>query len=371
MQPNILKRKLLQYRNSFNRFILLGIGAVILVLVVNSTKTLIRLSTATGLTPTVVWHVLFDSRAPVKQFQGKTNILLLGMAGGQHEGADLADTIIVATIDYQRKKLFFTSLPRDIWVPSLQDKINTSYHYGIEKGGTKEDGLILAKSIAEEVTGLPIHYVGKIEFSEFKEIVDVLGGVEVEVPEAFIDAKYPIAGKENELCNGDPEYKCRYMTVTFEKGLQHMDGERALIYVRSRGAAGDQGSDIARGLRQQQILFAVRKTLMNPQSVFAFERNKKLWQVLIDATDTDMNLGEILAIGKASIFIKREAIETIQLSIENFESTQAGILVNPPLWQYGGRWVLVPKANDFNLLHRYIQCKIEEKEKCEDLIPSI
>ena len=67
------------------------------------------------------------------------------------------------------------------------------------------------------------------------------------IPKAFTDSQYPIAGKENDACGGDATFACRYKTVQFQAGSQHMDGKTALMYVRSRHAEGDEGTDFARG----------------------------------------------------------------------------------------------------------------------------
>lgn len=163
----------------------------------------------------------------IANYQGTTNILVMGIAGGDHAGEDLTDTMIVASISSIQKTVDLVSIPRDLWMPDIRAKINSAYHYG---------GNNLAKKEVEEVIGMPIHYTVLINFSGFKDIVDAIGGVEVNVENTFTDNFYPIAGRENDTCGGDRTYLCRYESITFEKGLVVMDGTTALKFVRSRHA---------------------------------------------------------------------------------------------------------------------------------------
>src|SRR5690606_11303223 len=120
----------------------------------------------------------------------------------------------------------------------------------------------------EFVTGEPVHYAMVMDFSGFKEVIDTLGGVEVDVEHSFTDTEYPIAGRENDLCDGDPEYRCRYETIEFKQGRQYMDGETALKFVRSRHAEGDEGNDFARSACQQRVISAIREKVLTTGILF-------------------------------------------------------------------------------------------------------
>ena len=113
-----------------------------------------------------------------------------------------------------------------------------------------------------DVLGIPIHYNVTINFEVFKQIVDTLGGIDVEIENTFTDSEYPIEGKED-----DPVIANRYETVTFTKGLEKMNGERALKYVRSRHGDGAEGTDFARSKRQQKVILAIKDKLMSPTFV--------------------------------------------------------------------------------------------------------
>ena len=87
----------------------------------------------TGLTPTAIFRLLVNTGVDLKSHEGRTNILLLGIGGGTHAGADLTDTILVVSLDAKRNKMAMISVPRDLWSDTLKDKVNSSYHYGEEK----------------------------------------------------------------------------------------------------------------------------------------------------------------------------------------------------------------------------------------------
>lgn len=280
--------------------------------------------------------------APLKSQDGRTNVLLLGIGGGTHTGADLTDTMMVLSLN---RNLSLISLPRDIWSDTLKDKINSAYHYGEEK--KKGGGLTLAKAVVEDVVGIPIHYSLVIDFSGFTNIIDLVGGVTVNVPHAFTDPQFPVEGKEDDDCNGDPKFACRYETLHFESGAQTMDGKRALQYVRSRQAEGQEGSDFARGQRQQEVLVALKEKLFKPNFWLSISRVRILFSAFEKATDTDMRLGEFFSVGKTIAGVSEDDVKRISLD---------EVLYAPPTIWYG-RYVLLPKK-DWESVHEFIKSKL-------------
>lgn len=301
---------------------------------------------ATGLTPSTVFRLLVNTGMDLKSDEGRTNILLLGIGGGTHEGADLTDTILVVSLVPSTKKMAMISVPRDVWSETLKDKINSAYHYGEEK--KKDGGLTLAKVIVEDMIGLPIHYVLLIDFSGFENIIDIVDGVDVTVPNAFTDPEFPIAGKENDLCGGDPLVRCRYESISFIAGSHHMDGETALTYIRSRHAEGDEGSDFARGRRQQEVIIAILEKFKKLQTWLPPSRTLAMIGAFDRATTTDMRIGELATLGKLSMKIGNKNTSRISF---------VDLLTEPPLWMYG-RYTLVPKTS-FSDIHEYISSQLE------------
>jgi polyisoprenyl-teichoic acid--peptidoglycan teichoic acid transferase len=336
----ILKRK---YIPLVSKITILGIFVVFLFFLVQASIWSVRFMSQTGITPGLLVKLVFDDGARLQSSRDRINVLVLGIGGGTHDGADLTDTMMVLSVDRAKKTMAFISVPRDIWADSLKAKVNTAYHYGEEK--QKGGGLILAKATVEDVVGLPIHYAVVIDFSGFQKLIDQVGGVDVNVEHAFTDPDYPIAGKEHDSCPGDPTNRCVYETIHFDAGLQHMDGETALKYSRSRHAVGAEGSDFARGNRQQDIMIALKNKLVHPFAWVTPSRLATLPKVLDDATDMDLNIAEAVTLGKLFVAGKTDQIKKI-----SFEDR----LDNPSPYLYDNQYVLTPQE-DWESIHAYIK----------------
>src|SRR3989344_5160066 len=268
------------------KIILLSSGIILIILI-------IFLSLAKSF-----YSKIYKPKAPSKQAQTlkpKTtfNLLLLGYAGGNHQGTFLTDTIIFAHIDKKNKQALLISIPRDLWVKlptkSKQDfhtKINSVYEIGlypntypdVDKSYLKESKTGLIKHTIKQITGLDVDSYITIDFAGFVNAIDILGGINVNVETAFEDAKYPVEGKENDLCGKDPSeqeelekiatespelaYPCRYELIRFEIGDQIMTGEAALKFSRSRNSDQD-GGDFGRAKRQQLILESVKNKILS------------------------------------------------------------------------------------------------------------
>jgi LCP family protein required for cell wall assembly len=273
----------------------------------------------------VFWSARFVREARLESSGGSTNILILGIGGGVHEGADLTDTIMVLSLDNVKKTAALISVPRDIWSDTLKDKVNTAYHYG---------GLILSKVVMEDVVGIPIQYALVVDFSGFQKVIDEVGGIDVNVPTAFTDTEYPCENAS-----------CVYETVHFDAGREHMDGVRALIYARSRNAEGEEGSDFARSRRQQVIMVALKDRFTHPTEWVSLPRLGALPKLLNDATDMDMNIARILTVGKRFAAGSQDEIKKIAFD---------QLLENPPTYLYNNLYVLVPQTN-WEDIHEYIK----------------
>ena len=287
---------------------------------------------------------IFAHVSKVETMAGRINILILGKGGEGHAASDLTDTIIFASISHTKPAISIFSLPRDIWVPEIRAKINSAYYWGKQRkeGG----GLILAKSTVEEIVGQPVHYGLVVDFSGFIKIVDVLGGIEVDVERAFVDGKYPIPGKENDECNGDKEFKCRYETVKFENGIRLMDGETALKFVRSRNAQGEEGTDIARAARQQKVLIAIREKILSTKILLSPRKLLDISKVFKDSIESDIS-ADVGAILIRRALDAREEISTFVLAEE--------LLINPPISpRYDNQYVFVAKAGDWSEVNKWV-----------------
>ncbi len=263
---------------------------------------------------------------------GRANILILGKGGVGHDAPDLTDTIMLASVTSAKTNLI--SLPRDIWVPEIRAKLNSAYYWG----KVKNESFKIVDDSIKEITGVKVDYNVVIDFSVFKDLVNALGGIEVDVQNSFTDEKYPIAGKENDLCGGDITYKCRYETITFKKGKQIMDGETALKFVRSRNAASDEGTDFAREARQQLVISGIKNKVLSPEVVLNPGKIKTLLTVLMDSIETD--IPEKIAGSLArKAFDSRNNINSVVIPEE--------VLIHPPTPKtYDNQYVLIPKAGN-------------------------
>lgn len=180
---------------------------------------------------------------------GYVNTLLLGIGGEGHDGPYLTDTIIVARLKLDTKEVSLVSIPRDYQVklPGFgYRKINAAFAEGFNKHKDWNEAGSMARQTVSEITGLSIPYFAVLDFSGFEKAIDEIGGVDVHVERTFTDYQYP---------NNGTGY---LPPQTFTAGDQHFNGAQALIFSRSRHAAGPEGSDFARSQRQQKIIQAVR-----------------------------------------------------------------------------------------------------------------
>jgi LCP family protein required for cell wall assembly len=309
--------------------------------------------------PQLAYSVITGELSALNSSSGRTNILVLGTGGANHIGGDLTDTMIFVSIDLEKADAVLVSLPRDIWSKRLQAKINTAYHYGEEKKDTT--GFELADKVVEDILNQPIHYTVLVDFQGFVDFIDLLGGIEVEVKNSFDDYKYPIPGKENAECPNDPEYQCRYEHLHFEAGRQHMDGERALKFVRSRHAEGDEGTDFARSQRQQQVMLAVKrkllsyKTLLNPNKLLSLKKSFSD-NVHFHPEISQKEIGGFVKLFRE--FAKAEdKLETIALDTGNEE--EEGFLKQSDTNKYG-QWVLEPRSGGWQEFQKHLENELDD-----------
>ena len=307
------------------------------------------------------------------------NVLLLGVGGGTHDGPDLTDTIIFAHIDPANKKVTLVSLPRDLWIPSLGAKVNASYTVASEK--TPGNGLSYTEGAIGSILGQKIMYGVKIDFNGFVKAVNIAGGLDINVDRTFDDYQYPIEGNEDATCGmapnavasasaavangtaqGQDAFPCRFKHIHFNKGEQHMDGETALEYVRSRHALGPEGSDFARSKRQEKVISAFKAkifsagTLLNPVKV------TELIQALQGSIETNIKQDQYgMFIGLAEQ-LKGAKIASTVIDDGDQQTGRYGLLTNPPISaDTDYQWVLEPRAGatDYSEIQEYVACQIK------------
>ncbi len=187
------------------------------------------------------------------------NMLLLGSDNDAKftTGAVLTQTDIVVRVDLQNHKITMVSIPRDMWIPSdtgaccyKLDEISGNETYG--PSTPKLNGFAHTVVTIEDDFGIPISAYAWVGLQGFVNVINTLGGVDVDVLHPIVDDAYP---KDLDP-NGDPY---AYQRLYIPAGPQHLDGEQALDYVRSRHS--DLTGDFGRSARQQSVLVALKKKL--------------------------------------------------------------------------------------------------------------
>ncbi len=286
------------------------------------------------------------SSISLAQDDGLTNFLFLGIGGQGHQAPDLTDTIILASFNHQTNHFNLISIPRDLWVSSYHAKINTFYHYALEQ--SPQQSLKVTQEMFSQTLGLPIHYLAIIDFQGFVRLIDLVGGIDINVQNAFDDYKYPIPGKET----AEPE-SARYEHLHFDKGWQHMDGQLALKFARSRHALGPEGSDFARSRRQQQVIQAFLKKIISSPNLLEPSNFLKLKSELQHSLITNLTPQTYPALLKLLWILKQNP--------QNLQTHSLVSLLKEPidLKPYANQWVLIPKTN-WQTIHDYIKQTIHQ-----------
>jgi LCP family protein required for cell wall assembly len=273
---------------------------------------------------------------------GHTNILLLGRGDANHDGIDLTDTMMIASIDAKSThSVVMLSIPRDLYLLQTQHmgqgRINTMYRdykakliaQGTDRSEASQDAM---KEVALELgkaLGIQIHGTMILDFSGFTEAVDAIGGVDVVVTKELIDTQYPA---------NETDYK----SIDIPAGPQHFDGETALEYARSRHST----SDFDRSRRQQQIIQAV-ETKIKTQGVLTKPNEiLSLLNILKNHVETTLNVRDLLSLANLGGQINQQNILSLQLNdqngLYNTIPTAGGFLYTPPRDQFKGASVLLP-----------------------------
>lgn len=252
---------------------------------------------------------------------GRVNVVVMGYGGAGHDGANLTDSMMVMSLVPGDSATTMISVPRDLWVqipPSSGQyaKLNTAYQDGLSNGFDKlpagrEAGGAEAAQKVSDVLGINVTYWITIDFSGFRQLVDSLGGVDINVPTAFT-AQYPR--------NDDPKIDAGWKTIHFNKGPQHMNGEQAIEYARARYVTNpvSEGSDFARSARQQLLIRAILSRarqvsawpgLLNATNALqqAIYTNLSLTDLMLFSTKLDFNHAQRVGLSDQNVLVDSQA----------------------------------------------------------------
>lgn len=243
-------------------------------------------------------------------------ILLLGIDQRADEsGPARSDSMILLGSQAGGDGAALLSIPRDLWVniPGVGDqRINTALYFGYDADDPSAGPQLAARTVRQELRR-PVDRYLLLDFATFVRAVDALGGIEIDVPAAIVDTEYPT-----------PDYGVT--TIRFDPGLQAMDGERALVYVRTRHSDGD----FSRSRRQLQVLQALAAKAVQPAS---WPRLPELYRVLNQGVVTNLTPADGPAVLPLFSAIARGQVAAATLE----EATTPWITP-------GGAWVLLPNS---------------------------
>jgi polyisoprenyl-teichoic acid--peptidoglycan teichoic acid transferase len=212
-----------------------------------------------------------------------STILVLGTdEGPNREGPFRSDSIMIVRTDPDEHRIALLSIPRDLRVeiPGRGlDKVNAAYAYG---------GSTLAIRTIQALTGIPLNHVIVVNFSKFREVIDTLGGITVNVPNPILSNKFACPFATQARCDRWPGWR-------FDKGEQEMDGRRALIYARIRINQLDPAeNDLTRGERQQAVVQAMADDIT---SFNTFLRMPFIGDDLVSPLATDLSANQFIQLG--------------------------------------------------------------------------
>lgn len=275
----------------------------------------------------------------------RLTFLIMGIGGPGHAGSQLSDTILLATLDLKTKEVGMLSIPRDLAFPlggSQFIKINAVNAYAEQSNpghGARE-----AADAFEDLLGIRIDHVIKIDFNAFVELIDAVGGIDVNVERSFVDYEYPTEDD-------------RWQTISFEEGEQHMDGETALKYVRSRHGSNGEGSDFARSRRQQIVMLAVKDKLLSLGTATNPSRIIKLYEAVSSNIQTDLTPWEAI---KLAPLAKEFSPEHITMHV--LTNAPDGELVSSSV---NDAYMLFPRDRDWSEIREIAQHPFSTKEEME------
>jgi LCP family protein required for cell wall assembly len=268
------------------------------------------------------------------------NILVLGVDRRPDGGDQNADVIIIAHLDLVRQRLSGVSLPRDLLVeiPGIgPDKVNGAYNYGVlEYPDDPVAGVAKVRDTIEAVFGVPVDGYVLVDFEGFTKLIDALGGVEVDVPYDIVDDAYPTIDYGVE-------------TVRFDAGVQELNGEEALKYVRTRHA----DSDDARRERQLDLIKAI---FSKGRSISSITNADDIILAAGDAVQTSFDLEEQLTLARLAF----------AMSPEDIHLSTLGEPILQPGWTDEGRWVY---TGDSDQIKRFVLDALDTTKELEDTGP--
>lgn len=280
---------------------------------------------------------VLNNDAPIKKnSDGTTNILFLGVAGAGHNGENLTDTIIIATLSADHKNITLNSIPRDLYIEFSDDgswrKINSVYAYYAKTDSSR--GIKALAEKVKEVSGLPINYYLLLDFNGFEKIIDAVGGVDYTLHTDLYDPGFP-----NNSFGYDPLY--------LKAGTYHLDGALALKLARSRHTLT---GDFSRIERQHEIIKALKEKVESQEVWSNFFAVNNILNIISKNIKTNITLPEFQEFNKIAKNISASGIASKIPDAEMGAVLLSAVNIN-------GADVLLPKDRSYEEMRKFYQEK--------------
>lgn len=265
---------------------------------------------------------------------GRLNVLMLGRGGTENEAPDLTDTLLIASIDLKNQNTALFSVPRDMWVTANGSsmKINAVFatskqaaqYKGKSDGEAEDEGVRSAIAAVRNVAGVPIHKYVLTDYKAFRDVVNALGGVDINVEESIYDG---------------------FTGWSFKAGQQTMNGDKALQYARTRH--GSARGDFDRNQNQRQLLVAMRQKATSTGIVTNPVRLNSLANAVQKNIRTDLTVDEAKTLFNKTKNMADSSIVSLDLAKEDEPLVQTGNI--------GGQSIVMPTAGltDFSKIRAY------------------
>ncbi|HSH17864.1 MAG TPA: LCP family protein, partial [Candidatus Saccharimonadales bacterium] len=276
-----------------------------------------------------------------------------GAGGATHQGGDLTDTLMVASIDPVNNQAVLFSIPRDLWTKmpnnyvGSYNKINAAYesgkygYLGKQVKGNADRKAVMAgfqaiDGAVERIAGIPIHYNMLVDFKAFSQAVDTVGGVTVNAPEELRD---PTMAWEN-----------NWKSVLAVKGQNQFNGKQALNYVRSRATS----SDFARGERQRLVMIALKDKTANMGTLTNPVKLSGLMSAFGNNVQSDISISDMTRMAQIMKKVPSNNIQSVGLADAGNSFVTTGNI--------NGMSVVMPKAGleDYSKIQAYIRSKLKD-----------
>lgn len=285
--------------------------------------------------------------------QGRVNILLAGDSADDpdHGGALLTDSIMLVSIDTKNHTGFMLSIPRDLWVniPGWgYEKINAANDASnFNQPGYPQGGMGQLEQVVQTDLGIPVDYYGLIDYSAFRDTVNAVGGIKVDIqssdPRGIYDA---------------------YTHLNLPNGWVELNGSEALALARARGdeAAGDvsyglPNSDYDRTMHQRQMLVALGQKATTAGVLTNPIRISQLFSAIGKNVQTDMTLGDVARLAQLTRGVKLSQLQSLTYPSTATATNNSPALLTNYTDPASGEEALIPTdgIGDFGGLQQYYQ----------------